>query len=164
VVTAVQRQISKKNGSEWGRITIEDFFGTATVLAFGDVWDQYSDIMVQDAPVLIRGSVSDRDRDEDDPPIFLDSVVRLAALRASGQVGVELRLSKTLGNDVVAAASEAFRRHAGVAPVFVRWENGGHGDSEARMKSRQILVDLSEELVAELRLVLGADRVRFVRV
>ena len=161
VVTAVARQISKKNGAEWGRIVVEDFFGTSTVLAFGDVWEQYADILTQDAAVLVRGSVSDRDRDEDDPPIFLDSVVRLGSLRTSGQVAVELRLSKVLGPELLTAASESFRRHPGVAPVVVEWENGNGG---ARMRSKQFQVDLSEELVAELRHVFGADRVRLVKV
>jgi DNA polymerase III alpha subunit len=46
VVTSVSRQISRKNGSEWGRLTVEDFYGTASVLAFGDVWEQYHDLLV----------------------------------------------------------------------------------------------------------------------
>ncbi|HEX6558101.1 MAG TPA: DNA polymerase III subunit alpha, partial [Longimicrobiales bacterium] len=181
VVTAVSRQLSKKNGAEWGRITVEDFFGTATVLAFGDVWEQYSDILVQDAAVLIRGQVSDRERDEDDPPIFLDSAVRLASLRTSGQVGIELQLCGRFEADAVSAASEAFRRHPGSGPVYVRWTvddgtgngdgngNGkahgnGNGTAEARLRSRTFQVDLSDELVAELRGLFGADRVRLVRV
>lgn len=165
VITSVSRQLSKKNGAEWGRITIEDFFGTATVLAFGDVWDQYSDIFVQDAAVLVRGSVSDRDRDEEDPPIFLDSAIKLGSLRTSGQVGVELRLSSRFEADALTAASDAFRRHPGAGPVFVSWhneavpENGG-----ARLKSKQFTVDLSEELVAELRRLFGPDRIRLIRI
>jgi DNA polymerase-3 subunit alpha len=167
VVTAVARQISKKNGAEWGRVTVEDFFGTASVLAFGDAWDQYSDILVQDAAVVIRGSVSDRDRDEDDPPLFLDSAGRLGSMRTSGQVGLELRLSTRLEADLLAAAAEAFRRHPGSAPLFVRWqqdavpENGDHG---ARMRSKQFMVDMSEELIADLRRLFGPDRIRLVRV
>jgi DNA polymerase-3 subunit alpha len=164
VVTAVSRQISRKNGSEWGRVTVEDFFGTATVLAFGDVWDEYADVMVQDAALLIRGQVSGRERDEEDPPIFLDSAVRLGALRASGQVAVELRLSKE-GTDpeIVSAASAAFRRHPGPAPVLVGWNTGQNGDA-ARMRSKQFTVDLSEDLIAELRELFGSERIRLVRV
>ncbi|MGQ0560289.1 MAG: DNA polymerase III subunit alpha [Gemmatimonadota bacterium] len=165
VVTSVARQISKKNGAEWGRIVVEDFYGTATVLAFGDVWEQYADILVQDAPVLVRGQISDRDRDEDDPPIFLDGAVRLGSLRTSGQVGVELRLSSRFEGDALAAAAEAFRRHPGAGPVFVRWQNGGdNSEHGARMRSKQYLVDLSDELMAELRQVFGADGIRLVRV
>ena len=164
VVTAVSRQISKKNGSEWGRITIEDFFGTATVLAFGDVWEGYADILTQDAAVLIRGQVSGRDRDEEDPPIFLDSAIKLGSLRTSGQVAVELRLSRDATDpDMLSAASDAFRKHPGPAPVLVGWMVGQNGDT-ARMRSRQFSVDLSDELIAELRTLFGAERIRLVKV
>ncbi|MGQ0814764.1 MAG: DNA polymerase III subunit alpha [Gemmatimonadota bacterium] len=166
VVTSVARQISKKNGAEWGRITVEDFFGTVSVLAFGDAWDQYADILAQDAPVLIRGQVSDRDRDEEDPPIFLDSAVSLGSLRASGQVGVELRLSSRLEGDALKAAAAAFGRHPGSGPVFVRWVNGdgtGNPENGARMRSKQYLVDLSDELIADLRRLFGADGIRLVK-
>jgi DNA polymerase-3 subunit alpha len=163
VVTAVSRQISKKNGAEWGRITIEDFFGTATVLAFGDVWEGYNDILMQDAAVLIRGQVSGRDRDEEDPPIFLDSAIKLGSLRTSGQVAVELRLSKDgTEPEMLSAASELFRRHPGPAPVLVGWLTGQNGDT-ARMRSKQFTVDLSEDLITELRGLFGNERIRLVK-
>ena len=164
VVTSVSRQISKKNGAEWGRITIEDFFGTASVLAFGDVWEGYNDILTQDAAVLIRGQVSGRDRDEEDPPIFLDSAIKLGSLRASGQVAIELRLSKDgTEPEMLSAASELFRRHPGPAPVLVGWLTGQNGDA-ARMRSKQFTVDLSEDLIAELRGLFGNERIRLVRI
>jgi DNA polymerase III alpha subunit len=149
VVTAVTRQISKKNGSEWARITIEDFSGTATVLAFGDAWETYNDLLIQDAPILVRGSVSGRDRDEEAPPLFLDSVVPLATLRASGALALEVLLRPDIEATALAAALPLFREHPGSAPVFVRWaaraqddiesNNGsaadGHADDRAAMEA-----------------------------
>jgi DNA polymerase-3 subunit alpha len=167
VVTSVARQISKKNGAEWGKVMVEDFFGTASVLAFGDVWDQYADIMVQDAPVLVRGQVSDRERDEEDPPIFMDGASKLSAMRASGQVGVELSLSKQHDGSALAAAAEAFRRHPGASAVFVRWLSDvvdGNGNHAARLRSKQFTVELSDELISELRELFGAEQIRLVRV
>ncbi len=38
VVTQVARQISRRDNSEWGKILVEDFSGTATVLAFKESW------------------------------------------------------------------------------------------------------------------------------
>jgi DNA polymerase-3 subunit alpha len=137
VVTAVNRQISKRNGSEWGRVTVEDFSGTATVLAFGDAWDGYHDLLSQDAPVLIRGTVSGRDRDEDAPPIFLDSVVPLASLRSNGTLALELLLRPDSGNDLVAAALAAFGDHPGEAAVIVSWEV----DAEQTVESQKSKVE-----------------------
>jgi DNA polymerase III subunit alpha len=193
VVTNVVRQISKKNGSEWGRITVEDFHGTASVLAFGDVWEQYHDLLTQDAPVLLRGSVSGRDRDEDDPPVFLDSVLPLSQLRGNGTLAIELTLDVGTGEDAVGRATDAFRRTPGASPVFVTVTRGvadgtgggngngagAHGPNGAgvtaagvngagrvetvRLRSRSLGVTPGEGLLEELRGLFGAERVRLVR-
>jgi DNA polymerase III subunit alpha len=163
VVTGVSRQISKKNGAEWGKLTVEDFYGTASVLAFGDVWEQYHDLLVQDAAVLIRGSVSGRDRDEDAPPIFLDSVLPLAQLRTSGQLAVELVLAGT-SEEAVALATDAFRAHPGQSAVYVTATHGNNGSTETvRLRSRSITVTPDEGLLEELRDLFGSDRIRLVR-
>jgi DNA polymerase-3 subunit alpha len=166
VVTGVSRQISKKNGAEWGRLTVEDFYGTASVLAFGDVWEQYHDLLVQDAPVLLRGSVSGRDRDEDAPPIFLDSAVPLHQLRGSGALAIELALGNGGGAEAVGRATEVFRAHPGQSPVYVLVSHGGAegGATErVRLRSRSITVLPSETLLNDLRELFGSDRIRLVR-
>jgi DNA polymerase-3 subunit alpha len=163
VVTGVSRQISRKNGAEWGRLTVEDFYGTASVLAFGAVWEQYHDLLVQDAAVLIRGSVSGRDRDEDAPPIFLDSAVPLAQLRTGGQLALELALSGSSA-EAIARATAAFRRHPGSAAVYVTVEHGNDGATgPVRLRSRSITVTPDEALLGELRGLFGPDRIRLVR-
>jgi DNA polymerase-3 subunit alpha len=183
VVTAVSRQISKRDGSEWGRITIEDFSGTATVLAFRDAWENYHDLLVQDASVLVRGSVSGRDRDEEAPPIFLDGAVPLASLRANGSLALEVELNPALTADALAAAARAFRAHPGTSPVLVRWTpqateaadahgGGANGNgsasaggaaTELRLRSRSLTVSPDDGLLRELRELFGADRIRLVR-
>ena len=192
VITGVSRQISRRNGNEWGRITVEDFHGTATVLAFGDAWERCRHLLVQDAPVLIFGNVSGRDRDEDDPPIFLDDVMPLAEVRKSDAIALELWLPP--GGDVAAieAATRAFRANPGASPIYVRWApaaaangggdgaagnggptngagaranggNGRHDSGERRFRSRSITVTPSEALVEELRALFGVDHVRLVK-
>jgi DNA polymerase III subunit alpha len=159
VVTAVSRQISRRTGSEWGRITVEDFSGTATVLAFGDAWDQHHDLLTQDSPVLIRGQVSGRDRDEDSPPIFLDSVVPLASLRANGAFAVEIALRPDLDAATLEAATTTLRAHPGASPLHVRWQNG----DELRFRSRTLLLAPNAALLDELRGLFGAEYVRLVK-
>ena len=80
VVTSVTRQISRKDSSEWGKVVVEDFSGTATVLAFKEAWRSARELLQQDAVVLVRGLVSNRERDEEDPPLFLDEVELLEDL------------------------------------------------------------------------------------
>jgi DNA polymerase-3 subunit alpha len=182
VVTAVSRQHSRRDGSEWGRITVEDFHGTATVLAFRDAWDSHHDLLVQDAVVLVRGTVSGRDRDEDAPPIFMDSVQPLDALRTNGALAVEVELRADAPDQALVAASTLFRAHPGASPVHVRWHppavkadadaastgNGrtsGNGASaeEVCLRSRSLAVQPTEALMRELRDIFGPERIRLVR-
>jgi DNA polymerase-3 subunit alpha len=165
VVTSLARQISKRNGAEWGRIVVEDFHGTATVLAFGDVWDQYHDILTQDAAVLIRGSVSGRDRDEDAPPIFLDSVVPLETLRNTGTLALELRLGSDAVEQALADATEVLKSHPGPAPLFVSVSETRNGVTRdgVRLRSRSITVAPNDALLSQLRELFGPERIRLVR-
>jgi DNA polymerase III subunit alpha len=164
VVTSVSRQISRKNGSEWGRLTVEDFYGTASVLVFGDAWEQYHDLLTQDAPVLLRGTVSGRDRDEDAPPIFLDSAVQLGQLRTSGALAVEVALGSGAAAEAVERAEAAFREHPGQSALFVTLTHGGNGGTETvRLRSRSITVTPDDALLGSLRELFGAEHIRLVR-
>jgi DNA polymerase III subunit alpha len=168
VVTAVARQISKRNGQEWGRVTVEDFRGTASVLAFGEAWEKYREVLVQDSAVLVRGQVSGRDRDEDDPPIFLDEALPLAMVRDAGSVGIEVRLTRGESAERIAAATAAFQGSPGDAPLFVRVEGNGNGAEErrpdgTRFRSRSVRITPTPGLMNELKELFGPDRVRLVR-
>src|SRR5690606_26953824 len=193
VVTAISRQISRKNGAEWGKLTVEDFYGTASVLAFGDVWEQYHDLLLQDAPVLLRGSVSGRDRDEADPPIFLDSAVPLGQLRTGGALAVELLLTQGAAEEAVTRATDILRASPGSSPVYVTMvhgaraargsngvaANGGNGSHDAngsnggnggsasleRVRSRapSMRVMPGETLLRHLRALFGSALRRLVR-
>jgi DNA polymerase-3 subunit alpha len=161
VVTEAARQISKKDGSEWGRITVEDYYGTATVLAFGDSWARWKDVLQQDTPMLIRGAVSGRERDEEDPPMFLDSAIPLAALRESGEVGVCIELgAHGVDPERIQRARECFLQFPGPAPLVVVWKRDG---DEPKLRSKTVRIAPREELLKELRDVLGEERVRLVR-
>ena len=162
VVTEAARQISKKDGSEWGRVTVEDFHGTATVLAFGESWAKYKGVLQQDAAVVIRGAVSNRERDDEDPPLFLDGAIPLDGVRESGEVCVCIELGA--GGPDTAAVEEAKRilaEHAGPGPVSVLWKSGE--EEAARLRSRTLRVTPRDELLAALRATLGDDRVRLQR-
>jgi DNA polymerase III subunit alpha len=162
VVTEAARQISKKDGSEWGRITVEDFHGTATVLAFGESWARYKEILKQDAPVLIRGAVSNRERDEEDPPVFLDSAVSLSEIRGTGDVGVQIEIgSDGPAADALAAAKRILAQHEGPGQLVVVWRNGG--TEQTRLKSRTMRVAPRDELLTALREALGPERVSLHR-
>ncbi len=162
VVTSVARQISRRDSSEWGKVVVEDFRGTATVLAFKDAWLAARETLCQDAVVLIRGLVSNRERDEDDPPVFLDGVEPLEALPASGRLAVqiELEFGAELPAEAFVRARTVLADHAGPAPVELALGNG----EGARLRSRTLRADVTKGTLEELQAVFGRNRVRLVKV
>jgi DNA polymerase-3 subunit alpha len=164
VVTNVARQISRRDNSEWGKITVEDFHGTATVLAFKEVWQNSKERMGTDAVILLRGQVSGRERDEEDPPIFLDEVQLLEELPGSGLVSlqIELPLGAGWGAAEFAHARAVLAAHPGPTPVelTVGVDNGAPAP---RLRSRTLRADVSNGTLDELREIFGPGRIRLVR-
>ncbi|MBL8959532.1 MAG: DNA polymerase III subunit alpha, partial [Gemmatimonadetes bacterium] len=177
VVSAIKRQVSKKSGNEFARITVEDFSGTAELLVFPEAWAALQDKIRPDVPLLIKGAYGRRDQGADNPTFIVDSVQRFEELRLAGQVAVELVLtgagaSATPGGvaapvadltpGVFADIRTVLEGHPGTAPVEVRWsdDNGG----AVRLRSRTMKVAASGAALGELRSLLGQDRVRLIRV
>ena len=166
VITAVKKQISKRSGSEFARLTVEDFSGSSEVLIFPEKWASIADQVKTDVPVLLKGGYSKRDRDVDAPTFIVESIAKFADLAFSGQIGVAI----TLGNqqDVnaevlrdVRAVVETHSTGSTVAPALeVRW---GDGNGGTRLRSRTLRLPASHAALTELRALLGAERVHLVR-
>jgi DNA polymerase-3 subunit alpha len=175
VITETSVRTSRRDGREWARLTIEDFRGTATALAFGETWAQNRDMLTDDRPVLLEGSVSGNSRDDEDPPIFIDSVQPLSKVRAGGGVGIciELREGDGLEAGRFEQARQLLEEAPGKGPLVLEWHRGsgngtgngtgGEQDAEpSRFASRSLRVAPTASLLSELRTLLG-DRVKLVR-
>jgi DNA polymerase-3 subunit alpha len=163
VVTAVARQISRKDNSEWGKVTVEDFHGTAQILAFRETWQECRDLLAVDSVVLIQGKVSSRERDEEDPPVFLDGVEPLEGLGDSGRLAVQIELE--IGTDV---PEESFRKaraileeRPGAAPVELTL-GSDNGQPAPRFRSRSLRVSPDRETLGALQELFGRGHVRLV--
>ncbi len=168
VITAIKRQISKRSGSEFARLTVEDFSGSTEVLIFPEKWAAIMEQVRTDIPVLLKGGYSKRDRDADSPTFIIESVTKFTDLAFSGQVGVAITLGD--GKDVnaevlrdVRAVVETHSTGSTVAPALeVRWR-GENGGGDARLRSRSLRLPASHAALTELRALLGPDRVHLVR-
>ena len=163
VVTAVKRQISKKTGKEYARITLEDFHGTAEAIVFPDAWAKLNQALVADAALLLTGGYSPRDRGEDRAPFVVEQVRPLDDLRRTGALALSLRWAapRAPAPGQVQAAAALLASHPGPAPVYIEW-NDGNGES-LRLRSRRLRVAPDEELVRALRDLFGTDAVTFVK-
>src|SRR5205085_12032210 len=61
VVTSIKRQISKRSGAEFARLTTEDCSGSAEVLIFPEQWATPNDQIKTDVPMLLKGAYPRRD-------------------------------------------------------------------------------------------------------
>jgi len=163
VVTTIRKQISKKSGNEFARLTIEDFSGSAEVLVFPEAWAAIGDRVHADVPVMLKGGYSKRDQTADTPTFIVESITRLAELRTTGQISVALELSQAepvdtaVMNDIRAVVDA----HPGAAPLEVCW-NGTDG-TRATWRSASLTLSPASAALVELRALLGTERVRLVR-
>ncbi len=163
VITAVKRQISKRNGAEFARLVLEDFSGSSEVIVFPEKWSAISDQIKTDVPVMLKGGYTKRDKDAETPSFVVESVSRLAEVRANGNL--KLCLDLTMGKSVPDAIRDLraiFETHPGSASVEISW-NDGNGLRE-RFRSRTLTVAVNPGALSELRSILGEDAVRLQRV
>ena len=163
VVTGVKRQISKKTGKEYARLVLEDFHGTAEAIVFPDAWAKLNGTIVADAPLLLTGGYSDRDRGEDHAPFIVEGARALDGLKTSGAVGLSLRWRSPAAPEPesLRAAAALCSAHPGPTPLYIEWSDG-NGES-VRLRSRRVRVAAEEDLVRALRDLLGADSVHYIK-
>jgi len=163
VVTGVARQISRRDASEWGKVTVEDFQGTATILAFGDAWQKYKDVLTQDAVVEVIGRVSGRERDEEDPPIFLDRARPLEDVAPELAVQIELEPGSEVPEDTFGEARRVVSAHPGPSPIWIQ-VGADNGEPAPRLRSRTFRVTPDADTLGALQKLFGSGNVRLVRV
>jgi DNA polymerase-3 subunit alpha len=163
VVTSIKRQISKKSGNEFARLTVEDFSGSSEVLVFPEAWGVIAERVRPDIPLLLKGGYSKKDQGVENATFIVDGVTRFEEVRASGEVAVAIDLAA--GLDLPAAMMEDVRAkveaHEGSAPLELRWRDAS--GRTVRFRSKSLRVTASPAILSDLRALLGADRVRLVR-
>ncbi|GLC26018.1 DNA polymerase III subunit alpha [Roseisolibacter agri] len=164
VITAARRQISKRSGAEFARLTLEDFSGSSEVLVFPEAWAVLADQVKTDVPVLVEGGYSKRDQGAESPTFIVEKVTRLAEKRVNGQVAVAIELAA--GADLTPSVMRDVRAtcdaYPGTAALELRWRDPRAGQT-ARFRSRSLTVAASNAALNELRALLGDERVKLVR-
>ena len=166
VVTVVKRQISKKSGAEYARLTLEDFHGTAEALVFPEAWAKLNGVIHADGSYLLTGGYITRDRGEEQAPFIVDGARVLDDLKPSGAIGVALRwtAARRPEPETARAIAALCAAHPGPTPVFLEWSGmNGSGNEAVRLRSRSFRVDAADDLLAALRDLVGADGVALVK-
>jgi DNA polymerase-3 subunit alpha len=166
VITAVKKQISKKSGNEFARLTLEDFSGSTEVLVFPEAWAALGPTVRTDVPVLVKGGYSRRDADAENPTFIVESITPIAAKRAEGKVAIALKLRADAGlppeifKDIKAVIQSHATTHESAPALEVRWLDGA--GKPARLRSRSLRIPTSQALLNDLRALLGTEGVSLV--
>jgi DNA polymerase-3 subunit alpha len=165
VVTSMNVSVGRSSGKEYCKLVVEDFHGTASAMVFGDQWQETRGLFAEDAPVLIEGQVSANSRDEENPPIFVDSVRLLQTVDASGGVAVciELREGDEARPGEFTSVREVLKSSPGEGALYLRWHPEGNGVEPPMLASSSLRVAPSAALLADLRALLGRERVHLIR-
>ncbi len=162
VVTSIKRQVSKRSGSEFARLTIEDFSGSAEVLIFPEKWATLNDQIRTDVPMLLKGAYPRRDESADNPSFIVESATKLAEMRTNGQVTVAIELAKgSYSGDVISDVRAIAETYPGSAPLEFRWSDGT--GTQARLRSRSLTLAADGAALSALRNILGESSVRLQR-
>ncbi|MFL5525237.1 MAG: DNA polymerase III subunit alpha [Gemmatimonadaceae bacterium] len=162
VVTSIKRQMSKRSGSEFARLTIEDFSGSAEVLVFPERWAVLHDQIRTDVPMLLKGSYPRRDESADNPSFIVESATKLAEMRTNGNVTVAIELAKgAYSGDVMSDVRAIVETYPGSAPLEFRWSDGT--GTPVRLRSRSLKLAADGAALNALRNILGESSVRLQR-
>lgn len=163
VITAIKRQTSKRSGSEFARLTIEDFSGSAEVMVFPEKWSVLSDHVKTDTPVLLKGGYPRRDQEADNPTFVVESITRFAELRANGQVMIAIELTRdpTLDPGLMREVRTIAESFPGTVPLELSY-NDGDG-LRARLRSRSLTLAVNNTALNDLRSLLGRNSVHLQR-
>jgi len=163
VVTNIKRQLSKRTGSEFARLVIEDFSGSSEVMIFPEKWSVLAEQVKTDVPVLIKGGYTRRDQTADNPSFVVESVTRLAELRANGQVMISIDLARDarLDPQIVRDVRAVVESFPGAVPLEINYSDGN--GLRARLRSRTLTLAVNNTVLNDLRSLLGTESVRLQR-
>src|SRR5689334_13652310 len=162
VVTSVKRQLSKRTGQEFARLTIEDFSGSAEVVVFNEKWLAINDRIRSDVPMLITGAYLKRDETAENPLFVVEDAKKLAELRSEGTVTVAIDIAKgSYSKDVMSDVRAIVETYPGSAPIEFRWSDAN--GAQVRLRSRSLKLATDGAALTELRNILGDSSVSLQR-
>jgi DNA polymerase III subunit alpha len=151
VVTALSRRYTKR-GDLMATFVLEDLGAALQVMVFPKTMTSYGHVLSEDAIVCVKGRLDLRD---DEPKIIAMEITEPELILDSGPP-VRLRVRRAvLTNEKVERLKVILAGHPGDSPVFVHLE--GSDRTTVLQLADEYLVDSSNGLYADLRVLLGAD-------
>jgi DNA polymerase-3 subunit alpha len=156
VVSAVKRTPTKSGGlMAW--LTLEDFAGSIEAVVFSDLYERSKELLAVDRIVLVRGRADRRDA-EGAVKLVATDIADFEAARGSMRhtLHLSIPIERVAERDLL-RIRDICSRYPGRGEVLLHFDTP---EGRVRVKAGRLQVMVSGELLAELRALLGADRVR----
>jgi DNA polymerase-3 subunit alpha len=156
IVTVVKQARDKKQ-RPFAFFTIEDEQGAIECIAFSDAFDKFMNLIHPDTLVFIEGNT---DTKGGQPKVIVRTMERIENLRDRNAAKIRIRIQvKTddLAADDIKAAAELFLANKGMCPVGLTVHS--KHPQPLRMNARRHVVNPSDDLLRELRVMFGTDNV-----
>jgi len=150
LVTSLQRKWTKK-GDLMAVFVLEDLQSSMEVMVFPKTMQAYGHVLEDDAVVVVKGRI---DRRDDQPKLMATEVTVFEGI-TDGAPPLRIHLHPARASEkVLTALKNLLSEHPGESQVFLHL-----GDRQVLRLPAQFCVNASTGLVAELRVLLGADAV-----
>ncbi|MDK8794361.1 DNA polymerase III subunit alpha [Corynebacterium sp. MSK041] len=154
IISAVDRRFSKKDGSPWAIVTLEDHNGAQVeVLLFNKVYALVAPQIVEDNIILVKAHVSIRD---ERMSLFGDDV-KVPELGPGNGAGLPLRLTlrtEQCTMDNIQKLKQVLTNNPGDSDVYLNLVNGDH--SQLMILGDHLRVERSGSLMGDLKAAMGA--------
>lgn len=155
VITDVRRLVTRK-GKPMATLGFEDFTGSAEILVFTDVLENYMHILQKDAKLIVVARVSKRD-EEDEPKFIAEEFYSIEEAKARFAKRLVLHLAPQSNLEVTLNALEdLFSQHNGDVEIFFRIEQDGE---DRYIRSRRYRLKTSLDVLTRVRSVIGENNV-----
>lgn len=157
-IITVVRHTRDKKGRPIAFATIEDQNGAAELLIFSEPYDKHMNLLQQDNLIVVDGIV---DNQSGQPKIIVRNIDRLENLREKNQgrfrVKLRLDLEEVVQDDIMKLA-QIFSESRGQTPVSL--DVRSDGIKPLRLNVRKYVVDANDQLMKNLREIIGRENVK----
>jgi len=149
VVTGLQRKWTKR-GDLMAVFQLEDLRGAVEVMVFPKTMGEHGHKLEDDAIVILRGRL---DRKEDTPRVMAMEIERFEPVEETRRVSIDLTRAP-VNDDLLRRLKDVLAEHPGDSEVVLRLS-----DRQSVRLPEDLAVDATNGLVAELRVLVGANAV-----
>jgi DNA polymerase-3 subunit alpha len=152
LISSVTHRVARSSGNPYANVSIEDFEGEVNVMFMGKTYREYSEQLVNDEVVVIRGRINMRDDGVAISAFSLEPIAIGAQGVSSGPLRLQLPESEAT-RSVLENLDSTLKAHPGKEEVHLTFLD----DSNPRSFKLQPTVKITDDLLGELKALLGTQ-------